>query len=229
METQMTDTAATTNEGAQTSQHSNGSQVTADALYGDQQQASEGQDQQAAESANTDNPEANKDGETQAEKPQGAPEKYEFTAPEGKQFDAEIIGKYSEIAKELNLTQDAAQKLVESMGPKIAERQLAQVEAIRNEWAQQSQVDKEFGGDKLNENMAVAKKALDSFGTPELRTLLVQSGLGNNPEVIRFMYRAGKAISEDTFVGSSAGAGGKPTGPQDFNAKAAALYTNQQS
>lgn len=229
METQMTDTAATTNEGAQTSQHSNGSQVTADALYGDQQQASQGQDQQAAESANTDNPEANKDGETQAEKPQGAPEKYEFTAPEGKQFDAEIIGKYSEIAKELNLTQDAAQKLVESMGPKIAERQLAQVEAIRNEWAQQSQVDKEFGGDKLNENMAVAKKALDSFGTPELRTLLVQSGLGNNPEVIRFMYRAGKAISEDTFVGSSAGAGGKPTGPQDFNAKAAALYSNQQS
>ena len=229
METQMTDTAATTNEGTQTSQHSNGSQVTADALYGDQQQASQGQDQQAAESANTDNSEANKDGETQADKPQGAPEKYEFKAPEGKEFDAEIIGNFSEIAKELNLTQDAAQKLVEAMGPKIAERQLAQVEAIRNEWAQQSQVDKEFGGDKLNENMAVAKKALDSFGTPELRTLLVQSGLGNNPEVIRFMYRAGKAISEDTFVGSSPGAGGKPTGPQDFNAKAAALYSNQQS
>jgi hypothetical protein len=230
METQMTDTAATTNEGAQASQHSNGSQVTADALYGDQQQASEGQDQQAAEPANTDNPEGDKEGQqADGDKPQGAPEKYEFKAPEGKDIDAEIIGNFSEIAKELNLTQDAAQKLVESMGPKIAERQLAQVEAIRNEWAQQSQVDKEFGGDKLNENMAVAKKALDSFGTPELRTLLVQSGLGNNPEVIRFMFRAGKAISEDTFVGSSPGAGGKPTGPQDFNAKAAALYSNQQS
>ena len=229
METQMTETAAPTNEGNQASQHSNGSQATADALYGDQQQAPEGQDQQASEQANTDNPEGNKDGETQADKPQGAPEKYEFKAPEGKEFDAEIIGNFSEIAKELNLTQDAAQKLVETMGPKIAERQLAQVEAIRNEWAQQSQVDKEFGGDKLNENMSIAKKALDSFGTPELRTLLVQSGLGNNPEVIRFMFRAGKAISEDTFVGNSPGAGGKPSGPQDFNAKAAALYSNQQS
>jgi hypothetical protein len=229
MESQMTDTAAPTNEGAQASQHSNGSQATADALYGDQQQVSEGQDQQASEQANTDSPEGNKDGEAQADKPQGAPEKYEFTPPEGKQFDAEIIGNFSEVAKELNLTQDAAQKLVETMGPKIAERQLAQVEAIRNEWAQASQVDKEFGGDKLNENMSVAKKALDAFGTPELRTLLVQSGLGNNPEVIRFMFRAGKAISEDTFVGSSAGSSGKPTGPQDFNAKAAALYSNQQS
>jgi len=153
----------------------------------------------------------------------------EFQAPEGKEFDAEIIGNFSEVAKELNLTQDAAQKLVETMGPKIAERQLAQVEAIRNEWAQQSQVDKEFGGDKLNENMAVAKKALDSFGTPELRTLLQQSGLGNNPEVIRFMYRAGKAISEDTFVSSSAGAGGGKANSGDFNSKAAALYSNQQS
>ena len=228
METQMTDTASTINDGAQTSQHSNGSQVTADALYGGQQQASEGQDQQVAEPANTDNSEGNTEGDP-AEKPQGAPEKYEFTPPEGKEFDAEIIGNFSEVARELNLTQDAAQKLVESMGPKIAERQLAQVEAIRNEWAQQSQTDKEFGGDKLNENMAVAKKALDSFGTPELRTLLVQSGLGNNPEVIRFMFRAGKAISEDTFVGNSPGAGGKPSGPQDFNAKAAALYSNQQS
>lgn len=230
METQMTDTAATTNEGAQASQHSNGSQATADALYGDTQQVSEGQDQQASEQANTDNPEGNKDGDqAQGDKPQGAPEKYEFVAPEGKQFDAEIIGNFSEVAKELNLTQDAAQKLVETMGPKIAERQLAQVQAVQNEWMQASQVDKEFGGDKLNENLAVAKKALDSFGTPELRSLLQQSGLGNNPEVIRFMYRAGKAISEDTFVGNSPGAGGKSTGPQDFNAKAAALYSNQQS
>lgn len=225
----MTDQAATTNEGATASQHSIGNQATADALYGDQQQAPESKDQQAVDAANTDKTEGNKDGQqTDGDKPQGAPEQYDFKPPEGKQFDAEIIGNFSEIAKELNLTQDAAQKLVDVMGPKIAERQLAQIEAVRNEWANASQTDKEFGGDKLNENLAVAKKALDSFGTPELRSLLQESGLGNNPEVIRFMYRAGKAISEDTFVSNSPGAGGK-AGPQDFNAKANALYSNQQS
>ena len=226
----MSDNAATTNEGTAPSQNSIGNPATADALYGDKQQAPEGQNQQAAESAPADNSDGNKDGDQPAgDKPQGAPEKYEFQAPEGKEFDAEIIGNFSEVAKELNLTQDAAQKLVETMGPKIAERQLARIEAVRNEWTQASQVDKEFGGDKLNENLAVAKKALDSFGTPELRSLLQESGLGNHPEVIRMMYRAGKAISEDTFVGNSPGAGGKSTGPQDFNAKAAALYSNQQS
>lgn len=226
----MSDNAATTNEGMAPSQNSIGNPATADALYGDKQQVSEGQDQQASEQANVDNPDGNKDGQqTEGDKPQGAPEKYEFKAPEGQQFDAEIIGKYSEVAKELNLTQDAAQKLVETMGPKIAERQIAQIEAIRNEWMQSAQIDKEFGGDKLQENLSVAKKALDSFGTPELRTLLQQSGLGNNPEIIRFMYRAGKAISEDTFVSSSAGANSGKQNAGDFNAKAAALYSNQQS
>ena len=226
----ISDNSATTNEGTAPSQNSIGNPATAEALYGDKQQVSEGQGQQASEQANTDSSEGNKEGQqADGDKPQGAPEKYEFTPPEGKEFDAEIIGNFSEVAKELNLTQDAAQKLVETMGPKIAERQLAQVEAIRNEWMQASQVDKEFGGDKLNENMAVAKKALDSFGTPELRTLLQQSGLGNNPEVIRFMYRAGKAISEDTFVSNSNGASSGKANAGDFNAKAAALYSNQQS
>lgn len=221
----MSDNAATTNEGTAPSQNSTGNPATAEALYGEQQKAPEGEGQQAAEPANTDG--AQGDGEGDA--PQGAPEKYEFTAPEGKEFDAEVIGQFSDIAKELNLSQEAAQKLVETMGPKIAERQMAQVEMVRNEWAQQAQTDKEYGGEKLQENLAVAKKALDSFGTPELRALLNESGLGNNPEVIRFMFRAGKAISEDTYVGNSTGAANKSSGPQDFNAKANALYSNQQN
>ena len=64
----------------------------------------------------------------------------------------------------------------------------------------------------------VAKKALETFGTPELRTLLNESGMGNNPEVIRAFYRVGKAISEDKFVS------GKAT-PADAN-DARSLYPN---
>ena len=224
----MTETAATTPEGQAASQPTGQNPATAEALYGDQQQADGAQDQQASDEASAEKAEGDQGEQAEGDKPaEGAPEKYEFKAPEGKEYDAEIIGSFSEIAKELNLTQEAAQKLLDSMAPKIAERQMGQLEAIRNEWAQASQTDKEFGGDKLNENLAVAKKALDQFGTPELRALLNESGLGNNPEVIRFMYRAGKAISEDGYVGNSTGAGVKGQ-PKDFNSKAAALYTNQQ-
>jgi hypothetical protein len=62
---------------------------------------------------------------------------------------------------------------------------------------------------------------MDAFGTPQLRELLNESRLGNNPEMIRFMYRAGKAISQDKFV---AGGPARPDGARD---PAKFLYPNQ--
>lgn len=48
----------------------------------------------------------------------GAPEKYEFKPPEGKNFDNEIITTYSQVARELNLSQASAQKMLDTLGPK---------------------------------------------------------------------------------------------------------------
>ena len=214
--------APTTTEGSPASEAPKGATATADVLYGGQQQAPKAQDQQAAESADTGKPEA-----TEQAKPEGAPEKYEFKAPEGKQLDAETVEAFSEVAKELNLTQDAAQKMLTAMSDKLGARQAAQVDAVRSQWAESSKADKEFGGDKITENLSVAKKALDTFGTAELRSLLNDSGLGNHPEVIRFMFRAGKAISEDRYVGPSTGSTtARSNGPMDFAGAAAALYSN---
>lgn len=134
----------------------------------------------------------------------GAPDKYEFKAPEGKTYDSNLIAAFEAGAKEANLPQDAAQKLLDQMSPKLQERQAEQVTAIRKEWFDASQADKEFGGAHLEVNLGIAKKALDTFGSPELNKLLVSTGLGNHPEMIRLMVRAGKALSEDTFVAGTA-------------------------
>lgn len=146
-------------------------------------------------------------------KVEGAPEKYEFKAPEGQSYDAGILTAFEAAARDSNLSQTAAQKLLDSMAPKIAERQMEQVVAIRKEWYESSKSDKEFGGEKLDQNLGIAKKALDNFGSPELNKLLVSTGLGNHPEVIRAFFKIGKAISEDTFVN------GQPSAkPQDVTA-----------
>lgn len=213
-------TPATNSDGASSAPDS--VQATADALYGESGKADGAQTQQAAETA--------KAGEAKGDAkdaPAGAPEKYEFKAVEGRKLDSEIVDTFSEVARELNLTQEAAQKVLDRMSPKMAQRQAAQIEAIRSEWANASKTDKEFGGDKIDANLGVAKKALDQFGTPELRTLLNESGLGNHPEVIRLLYRAGRAISEDGYVGSSSGAARQM--PKNFNDAAAALYSNQST
>lgn len=165
--------------------------------------------------------------EAEAQPEKVVPEKYEFKAPEGAQYDDGVLDEFSAVAKELGLSQDDAQKVVERMGVKMAqratERQQAAFEEYRNNLAEQTRNDKEIGGEKLDENLAVARKALDAFGTPELRTFLEESGMGNHPELIRAFVRAGKAISEDKFV---AGATTPSKGERDA---ATVLYGNNQS
>jgi len=200
--TLMTEQAATPTEGQPATQ-STGPQTAPV-----QTPAEQGQQQPAADQAPAAQPDtqaAPAEGEQgeakQAEgKPQGAPEKYEFATPDGMQFDDAVVGAFSEVAKDLNLSQEAAQKILDKVGPVMAAQQNEALQAASAEWAEASKTDKEFGGDKLNENLAVAKKAMDQFASPELRALLNESALGNNPEVIRMFYRVGKAISEDGFV-----------------------------
>lgn len=138
-------------------------------------------------------------------KPEGAPEAYEpFTMPEGVELDTELLGEFSPVLKELNLPQAAAQKVID-FAPKLIEKTTSTVldavgMADRHEWANTAKADKELGGEKFAENLSVAKKAMDAFGTPELRVVLNKTGLGNHPELLRAFYRAGKQISEDAFM-----------------------------
>lgn len=133
-----------------------------------------------------------------------APEKYDFTAPEGSALDSGILTEFEGIARELKMPQEEAQTIVAKLAPKISERIAAQqqeaVATASAQWADASKSDKEFGGDKLPESLAAGEKFLQTFATPELRTLLKDSRLGNHPEVIRMIVRAGKALSEDGFV-----------------------------
>lgn len=135
---------------------------------------------------------------TQATAP-AVPESYELTMPEGVELDSVAADEFKAIAKELKLDQVGAQKVAD-VGAKMAQRQAEKHTELVKSWVESVKADKDLGGDKLQENLAVAKKALDTFGTPELRDVLNATGLGNHPEVIRAFYRAGKAISEDRFV-----------------------------
>jgi hypothetical protein len=129
-----------------------------------------------------------------------APEAYEFKAPEGQSFNEQVLAAYTTAAKELDLTQDAAQKILDSVAPVMAAQQAEAVTALKAGWAEASKNDAEFGGEKFDENLAVAKKGLESFATPEFVEFLNTSGLGDHPEVLRTFLRIGKAIGEDNKI-----------------------------
>ncbi len=157
----------------------------------------------AAKPAGTDA--AAGEAKTEEAKPERvAPESYEFKAPEGVELNPALLGEFEGLARELNMPQNEAQAIVERMTPKIQARmQAQQVEIMaqaRADWLQQIEADAEIGGAAKQASQASAAKALHQFGTPELRALLKDSGLEAHPEVVRFFSRAGKAISEDSFV-----------------------------
>ena len=157
-------------------------------------------------------PDGDKDADStaDADEPKGAPEEYEdFTLPEGVERDEAETTKFKEFAKENGLTQKQAQSISDSKveaAKKAVDSNMKLWEDQNNEWKAAARADKEYGGLKFEENLGVAKKAMQKFGTTELLQVVDNYGMGNHPEFIRLLVRVGKAMSEDgmiTGVGSN--------------------------
>lgn len=142
--------------------------------------------------------------EDEAKPEEHAPEAYEaFTAPEGVALADEVVEGAKAVFKELDLSQAKAQLVVDKLAPLIAQSQQAALDAAIQEqtmeWVQAAKADPEIGKN-LPEALANANRVANTFGSPELRDMLVTSGLGNNPAVIKFFNAVYQKIAPDTFV-----------------------------
>ena len=175
---------------------------------------------ESTESAAANNEEGNVE-ETESEVA-SAPETYEvFELPENFDMNEETLGEYHTFAKENNLTQEQAQRGVD-MVAQMKKAEMNQWVEQQKSWVDDAKSDTEFGGDKFDQSISVAVKARDSFGTSEFNEMLDTSGLGNHPEMIRFLNRVGKAISEDSVVVGGTSTTGNQT-------REAVLYPSMQN
>jgi hypothetical protein len=137
------------------------------------------------------------------------PETYaDFKLPEGETLPDDLVSDIKVLAKDLSLTQEQAQKVAEfnlKHTKAGAEKQQATLTGFREQWVAAAKVDKEFGGDKLAANLAVAKHGFTEFASPELRTMLDETGFGDHPEVVRMFFKIGQKLSGDTFVPNGGG------------------------
>tara|TARA_R110002096_G_scaffold58166_3_gene146823 strand:- start:925 stop:1578 length:654 start_codon:yes stop_codon:yes gene_type:complete len=143
------------------------------------------------------------------------PEAYEYTPPEGSPEVSEAVqvrlDAFSEQARDMNLSQAQYQALVEldtSRALASMEEGMAQYTDRINGWADETKADTELGGEDLARNLSVAKLGMDTYGTPELLSLLAAPseenpdglGLGNHPEVIRLFHRVGATLKESELI-----------------------------
>jgi len=127
----------------------------------------------------------------------------DFSLPEGMSLDKEALGKFQTVAKELNLSQENAQKLVDiatEQTQSLVKKQQDQWLEVRKNWVNEIKNDQEFGGEKFTETIERAKRTLKEYGSEEFLSALEQTGFGDNPEMVKLLARLDKAMSEDTLV-----------------------------
>nr|DAN75863.1 MAG TPA: putative protease [Caudoviricetes sp.] len=123
----------------------------------------------------------------------------------GENVDAGEAQFLSQIAQESGADAAAASKLVQDLTLWGQVKHEQQVQA----WEEASRNDPEFGGEKLQENLSIANRALEAYDPQgEIRAMLAETGYGNHPDLIRFMLAIGRDLSPDRMVGGGHNSGG---------------------
>lgn len=77
---------------------------------------------------------------------------------------------------------------------------MAQRDQQISAWGDELKADKDFGGEAFDKNVATAIKGLEAVGSPELRQMLDQTGLGSHPEIVRAFKKVGELVADAPFA-----------------------------
>jgi hypothetical protein len=166
-------------------------------------------------------------------KPPVVPETYDFKAPEGYTLDPKVIETASPIFKELGLTQEQAQKLVDFQTKLTADsnkEMSSLIEKTRADWVAQVKADKDIGN-KLPEvtaEIGKAKALLPADVRAAFDDAMNLTGAGDHPAFVKAFYLLAKQVNEGKPV---TGAGPSPAGQTPNGAitkptLAGAMYPN---
>lgn len=164
----------------------------------------------------------------------GAPESYtDFSVPEGHTLDAAAIESATPMFRELGLTQDQAQKLVDFYSTqvgKINAENEGYMETMRTQWREELKADKDIGG-KLDQVKVEIGRAIDRL-PPTVREPFKEAmnltGAGDHPAVIKAIHAFASLIGEGTHVTGNAPSehGQSKTGVSNRPSAAQSMYPN---
>lgn len=139
---------------------------------------------------------------------------YFYDAPEDFEVTEEVqaqLDDFADFAQAQGISQEQFQSLIDYQQNRLTgsiEAVSAEYTARANSWADDTQNDAELGGANFQENVAIAKTAMQQFMSPSMGQMLgmpseenpMGMGLGNHPEVVRLFYRIGKAMQDSSLV-----------------------------
>jgi hypothetical protein len=154
------------------------------------------------------------------------PEKYELKLPDESTLDPATIERTAATARELGLSQDAAQGVL-NFAAKLADDHVdallaaqqpggADWEKRQTDWKAKIAADPDIGGSKLEASQNLAKRVLVTFFDPEVTKFLHETGYASHPGVVKALVQIGKAMSEDRLIQPPAGGAGKKAPADKF-------------
>lgn len=147
--------------------------------------------------------------ETQQEKDPAdlVPDTYEITTSTGEQLEGEDLDKLNQVCKKAGITQKQAQMLFSAYENDVSNFN-QQLQSSYNQqlqsWRDAVMNDRELGQENFEKTKANIKNVISRFGSSELSDFLNKSGLGYNPDFVRFVNKVGSLISNDNnFIGGN--------------------------
>lgn len=131
--------------------------------------------------------------------------KYDFSKvelPKGIELDQPLIDAVTPVLIEAKVPQELASKLVDAQVKhlaKVEEKREADFKAwmAENVTNYQNTLKKEWAGN-YDANLAIAQKGMARIaGSPEMKKLLDDTGLGNHPLFVKAFFEVGRMVSED--------------------------------
>ncbi len=129
------------------------------------------------------------DEQTPSEELNVVPEKYDLKLPENSALDPSYIEELSAWAKEMKLSNEDAQSILErdsGLAQKGVDALTLKAQEQSQKWAAEAKLDKDIGGAKFEESVNKSHEALRTlFPNTDFKEFLDKTGLGNNPAVIK--------------------------------------------
>ena len=127
---------------------------------------------------------------------------------EGYQFSQEIPEGFDQYAHEQGLSQRQADSILDSYHNLMASQEEADAEAYDQNRVESLQTLQQDWKHSYQENADLANRAFMQFATPELVDLVNETGIGSDPEMVKFLYRIGSFLAEDNVLATHPSQGG---------------------
>ena len=147
--------------------------------------------------------------ETPAAEAPAADEPFSVKAPEGAEeyqadidkFSGDMVSwlKANPNASGYEILEEVVARQVKLMG-EVKSQAMAQRNQQISTWEEELKADKDFGGEAYDKNVATAIKGLEAVGSPGLRQLLDETGLGSHSEIVRAFKKVGELVADAPFA-----------------------------